>query len=83
MARNVDDLSIDEIRARFMAPDKPVSPHLLKRLQRDPRQGARRLYESLKRRYEQERGEKLRLQAMRHFELVLWKSGVQDIAGVD
>jgi len=83
MARNVDDLSIDEIRARYLSPDKPVSPHLLKRLQRDPRQGARRLYESLSKRYALERGEKLRLQAMRHFELVLWKSGVQDVAGVD
>jgi len=83
MARTVDDLSIDAIRERYLASDKPVSPHILKRLQRDPRQGARKLYQSLKRRYESERKEQLRMQAMRHFELVLWKSGVKDIAGVD
>src|SRR5262249_27235411 len=77
MARTVDDLPIDAIRERYLAPDKPVSPHILKRLQRDPRQGARKLYQSLKKRYEQERKESLRLQAMRHFELVLWKSGVR------
>ena len=77
------ELSIDEIRKRYLASGKPVSPQILNRLQRDPRQGARALYQTLKRRYESERGEALRLQAMRHFELVLWKSGVRDIAGVD
>lgn len=76
-----DDASLEEIRQRYT--DKPVSPHILKRLQRDPRQGARHLYQSLKKRYERERGEKLRLSAMRHFELVLWRTGVRDIAGVD
>src|SRR5512144_119565 len=81
MPRSTDDLSIEEIRQRFI--DKPVSPHILKRLQRDPRQGARHLYQSLKKRYDREREEKLRLQAMRHFELVLWRTGVQDVAGVD
>ena len=81
MPRNTDDLSIAEIRQLYV--DKPVSSHLLKRLQRDPRQGARVLYQSLKKRYDREREEKLRLQAMRHFELVLWRTGVRDIAGVD
>src|SRR6185295_12400923 len=41
------------------------------------------LYQTLKRRYDAERREALRMQAMRHFELVLWKSGVTRIAGVD
>jgi ribonuclease HII len=76
-------LSLDEIRRRYAAGDRPVSAQILHRLQRDPRQGARRLYESLRKRYERERGERTRLSAMRHFELVLWKSGVRDIAGVD
>jgi len=83
MPRTLTDLSIDEIRKRYAAGDKAVSPQVLKRLQRDPRQGARALYESLKRRYESGRRETLRMQAMRHFELVLWKSGVTEIAGVD
>lgn len=83
MARGVDELSIDEIRQRYLDHAKPVSAQVLNRLQRDPRQGARRLYAVLKKRYEREREERLRLEAMRHFELVLWKSGVRDIAGVD
>jgi ribonuclease HII len=81
MPRTTEDASLQEIRLRYV--DKPVSPHILKQLQRDPRQGARQLYQSLKKRYDREREEKLRLQAMRHFELVLWRSGVQDVAGVD
>jgi ribonuclease HII len=83
MARTTAELSIEEIRKRYLASDKAVSPQILKRLQRDPRQGARALYQTLKRRYELTRRESLRLQAMRHFELVLWKSGVTHIAGVD
>ena len=83
MARGVEDLSIDEIRQRYVDQGKPVSAQILNRLQRDPRQGARKLYATLKKRYERERDERLRLEAMRHFELVLWKSGVRDIAGVD
>ena len=43
----------------------------------------RHLYAALKKRFERERDERLRLDAMRHFEQLLWKSGVRDIAGVD
>ena len=82
MAR-VDELSIEEIRQRYLEKGEPVSAHILTRLQRDPRQGVRHLYAALKKRFEREREERLRLQAMRHFELLLWKSGVRDIAGVD
>jgi ribonuclease HII len=38
---------------------------------------------SLRRRFERDRDERIRLDAMRHFERVLWKSGIRDIAGVD
>ncbi len=82
MAR-VGELSVGEIRRRYLEGDKPVSARVLNLLQRDSRQGVRRLLEALKRRYERERDERTRLDAMRHFEQVLWKSGVQDIAGVD
>src|SRR6266513_1417258 len=82
MAR-VDELSIEEIRQRFLDKGEPVSAHILTRLQRDPRQGVRQLYAALKKRFERQRDERLRLEAMRHFEMVLWKSGVRDIAGVD
>src|SRR6266550_157993 len=83
MARGVDEFSIDEIRRRYLDKGELVSARVLNRLQRDSRQGVRHLYAALKRRYERQRDERLRLEAMRHFELVLWKSGVRDIAGVD
>ncbi len=82
MAR-VEDLSVDEIRKRYLQDHEPLSQQVLNRLQRDSRQGVQRLYATLARRYEKERGERARLDAMRHFEKVLWKSGVRDIAGVD
>jgi ribonuclease HII len=83
MPRGVDEFSIDEIRQRYVEGKETISAQMLSRLQRDPRQGVRHLYATLKKRFERERGERLRLSAMRHFELVLWKSGVRDIAGVD
>jgi ribonuclease HII len=83
MARGVDELSIDEIRQRYLEKGELVSARVLNRLQRDSRQGVRQLFVALKKRYERQRDERLRLEAMRHFELLLWKTGVQDIAGVD
>jgi ribonuclease HII len=82
MAR-VEELSVDEIRKRFVEGSQPLTQQVLNRLQRDRRQGVQRLYAALKKRFERERDERARLDAMRHFELVLWKSGVRDIAGVD
>jgi ribonuclease HII len=83
MARGVDELSVDEIRQRYLEEGELVSARALNQLQRDSRQGVRQLYVALKKRYERQRGEHLRLEAMRHFELLLWKTGVRDIAGVD
>ena len=82
MAR-VEELSIDEIRKRYVEEKQPVSQQVLNRLQRDKRQGVQRLYAALRKRFERDRDERVRLDAMRHFERVLWKSGVRDIAGVD
>jgi ribonuclease HII len=77
------DLSIEEIRQQCLDGQKPVSAQFLNKLSRDPRQGVRKLREILKRRYEQERAERLRLQNMLNFERVLWKSGIRASAGVD
>jgi ribonuclease HII len=82
MAR-VEELSIDEIRKRYVQGEEPVSQRVLNRLQRDSRQGVQKLYESLCKRFEREQKERVRLESMRHFETVLWKSGIRDIAGVD
>src|SRR4029079_2262195 len=55
----------------------------LRKLQRDPRSGARHLYKVLAKRYEEQKKERNRLEAMLHFERLLWKAGIQHIAGVD
>src|SRR5260221_9507663 len=82
MAR-VEELSIEDIRKRYVEGGEPVSAQILTRLQRDSRAGVKKLHASLKKRFERDRGEKLRQDSMRYFERVLWKSGIRDIAGVD
>src|SRR3981189_1237091 len=83
MPHGFTELSIDEIRERFVENGEPVSARVLSRLQRDSRQGVRQLYGALKKRFERERDERLRMEAMRYFEALLWKSGLRDVAGVD
>ncbi len=78
-----EELSIEEIRRQCAAGAQPLTAQFLSRLRRDSRQGARKLHELLKKRYEKERAERLRLQNMLNFERLLWKSGVRAIAGVD
>jgi ribonuclease HII len=83
VALDLDKLSIQEIRTRFLPDDAAVSPHVLQALKRDGRRGAQQVYATLKKRYEIDRRERTRLDGMLNFERVLWKSGVQHIAGVD
>jgi len=75
-------LSLKEIQDKYTA-NAPVSPAILRKLQRDPRTGARRLYKVLAKRYNEQKKERNRLDAMLHFERLLWKAGIQHIAGVD
>lgn len=83
MASSFSKLSVEQIRERYAGEDRNVSPQVLSKLRRDPRQGVRRLYETLRKRYERERAERLRLDGMLNFERVLWRSGLQRVAGVD
>ena len=83
MPRDPRQLSLADLRRRFVDEGGTPSPQLLNRLRRDPRTGARALYGVLKRRQERAREERLRLAALLNFERVLWKSGVRRIAGVD
>src|ERR1700741_4780396 len=75
-------LSLKEIQEKYAA-GTSVPPGILRKLQRDPRTGARRLYHTLVKRYEEQKKERNRLDAMLHFERLLWKAGIQHIAGVD
>jgi ribonuclease HII len=79
----LSQLSVDEIRERYARADQPVSAQTLSRLKRDPRHGVRQIYEALKKRYARDCVERTRLDAMLNFERVLWRAGVQHIAGVD
>src|SRR2546428_10881532 len=76
-------LSLKEIQDKYASGGVSVSSAILRGLQRDPRAGARRLYKVLAKRYEEQKKERNRLDAMLHFERLLWKAGVQHIAGVD
>ena len=79
----LSQLSIEEIRGEYLDGSRPISAHFLKALGRDPRLGAKKLYELAKRRFEKDRTERLRLDSMLNFERVLWRSGIKAIAGVD
>jgi ribonuclease HII len=83
MPLDLKNLSIKEIRARYLGDEASVSPHVLNALRRDERQGARELHELLKKRHGDERREQSRLDALLNFERVLWRSGVRHVAGVD
>jgi ribonuclease HII len=83
MPRDAQELSIKNIQERYSQPDVIVPPQLLRRLRRDSRAGARKLYQILLRRSEEQSSENRRLEAMLHFERVLWKAGITRIAGVD
>ncbi len=75
--------SLKEIQEKYSSGDVPVSPQILRRLQRDPHAGARKLFKALSRRLDDQTRERKRLDAMLHFERVLWKAGIVHIAGVD
>ena len=77
------DLSIEEIRTQFLDGGQPITAQFLNKLARDPRQGVRKMRETLRRRFEKERTERFRIQNMLNFERLLWKSGLRLIAGVD
>jgi ribonuclease HII len=77
------ELSLGAIRARFLQSDEPLTPGLLRKLERDPREGVRKLHAQLRRRYLRQREERARIDALLNFERVLWKAGLERVAGVD
>jgi ribonuclease HII len=80
---SLSKLSVDEIRERYARAAEPVSAQTLSKLKRDPRHGVQLIYATLKKRYERDSAERTRLDAMLNFERVLWRAGVERIAGVD
>jgi ribonuclease HII len=76
-------VSLREIQEKYSSVGASISPQILRRLQRDPRAGAQRLYKVLARRFEEQSRERKRLDAMLHFERLLWQAGIVHIAGID
>jgi len=76
-------MTLKELHEKYTDPAAAVSAQVLRKLQRDPRTGARKLYKALAKRFDEQKKERIRLDAMLHFERVLWKAGVVHIAGVD
>ena len=76
-------LSLQTLQEKYASPETQVSPQLLRKLQRDSRTGAQKLYRILARRFEEQSARRRRLEAMLHFERLLWKAGIVHIAGVD
>jgi ribonuclease HII len=81
VARDLSRLAVGDVR-KLLA-EGPLTPQLLAGLKRDPRRGVRALHEAARRRFERERSERLRLDAMLNFERVLWRQGLTRVAGVD
>jgi len=79
---NREQITVKALRARLLN-GAPVTARTLARLRRDARPGVQKLYAALKRRFERERDERMRLDEMLRFEQLLWKSGVVEVAGVD
>lgn len=79
----IRDLSIAEIRDRYLADDASITPQLLEKLRRDRRRGVKAIYQQLARRLEAEREAAERLERMMDCERVLWTAGLRRVAGVD
>ncbi len=83
MPLDLSRYSVAEIRKHFLSPENFISPNSLTRLQRDSREGVRKIYQQLKRRRDKEKEERRRIESMLNLERVLWSSGVVHIAGAD
>jgi len=82
-ARAVPELTLSEIRTRYVEGDRPLPTALEEALRADPRAGARAILQAVERRRTERRAEGQRLRWMLEFERELWKRDVVMIAGVD
>ncbi len=83
MELDLSRLSVAEIRRHFLDQKDSAPPGLLARLQKDPREGVRKIYHHLRNRREKEKAERRRIESMLNLECVLWNSGIRHIAGAD
>jgi ribonuclease HII len=75
--------SISEMKEHFGVTERPVPEGFLEALESDPRNGARQLAHTIRKRRMENRREAQRLHHLLHFELELWEKGFRLVAGVD
>jgi len=83
MELDLSRLSVAEIRRHFLDQKDSAPPGIMARLQKDPREGVRKIYHHLKNQREKEKAERIRIESMLNLECVLWNSGIRHIAGAD
>jgi ribonuclease HII len=75
--------SIPELRERYLVRGRPVPSGLVEALEQDPRTSAQELARRIREKRADNRSEGQRLRNLLRFELELWATGVERIAGVD
>ena len=83
MPADLHKMPVEEIRRLLLADGAPVSGQTLAKLQKDPRRAIRELYRTLQAQRRVQQRERLRVRSMLYLEDVLWRSGIERIAGVD
>lgn len=84
MARpRANSASLAELRQRYLVEGVALPTGLVAQLEADPREGAQRLAQALRRRQAGNRAEGQRLRHMLKFETELWDQGYLHLAGVD
>jgi len=81
MSPDLSLMSVADVRRRFLG-CRPTT-RLLALLREDPRRGVRQVYEILKKKAADEKGERSRIAGLQWRERTLWKAGVRHVAGVD
>ena len=76
-------MSLVELRNYFLRGTRLPSPELLRRLDHDPRQGARQIATLARRRRQLAERERRRMRALLALERSLWQQGLERVVGVD
>ena len=76
-------LSVDELRARFVESEAELPRGVLAALREDSRAGVRGLATKIDKRREEKKKEERRITKLTQFERALWDTGVELIGGVD
>jgi ribonuclease HII len=77
------ELSVTELRKRYIERERPIPEALLDALGHDARAGARQVAAIIRKRRLDNRREGQRLRHLLRYEIALWEDGVAHIAGVD